>query len=72
MALNGIGTGNYMGESYKERLDAITDPNARSAFQAAYAKKMAGGTDYISTISKAITRENPGLRTLRMRSRNMM
>lgn len=60
MALNGIGTGNYMGETYKERLDAITDPNARSAFQTAYAKKMAGGTDYISTISKAYNTGKPG------------
>ena len=60
MALNGIGTGYYMGETYKERLDAITDPNARSAFQAAYAKKMAGGTDYISTISKAYNTGKPG------------
>lgn len=60
MALNGIGTGYYMGETYKERLDAITDPNARSAFQAAYAKKMAGSTDYISTISKAYNTGTPG------------
>ena len=55
-----LGTGNYMGETYKERLDAITDPNARSAFQAAYAKKMAGSTDYISSISKAYNTGTPG------------
>lgn len=42
-----------MGETYQERLDKITDKNAASAFQEAYAKKMAGATDYISTISKA-------------------
>lgn len=45
--------GDYMGESYQERLNKITDKTAASAFQVAYAKKMAGSTDYISTISKA-------------------
>lgn len=53
MSVNGIGTELYMGETYQERLAKITDPHAASAFQAAYAKKMAGSTDYISTISKA-------------------
>ena len=43
----------YMGESYEERISKITDKVAASAFQTAYAKKMAGATDYISTISKA-------------------
>lgn len=47
------GTGLYMGETYQERLSKITDKNAAAAFQAAYAKKMAGSTDYISAISKA-------------------
>lgn len=47
------GVGNYMGESYEERISKITDKTATSAFQTAYAKKMAGATDYISTISKA-------------------
>lgn len=53
MGINGIETGSYMGESYEERLSKITDKNAAAAFQAAYAQKMAGGTDYISAISKA-------------------
>lgn len=44
---------NYMSESYQERLNKITDPVAKSAFQQAYALKMAGSTDYISNISKA-------------------
>lgn len=52
MSVNGIGTDRYMGETYQERLGKITDPHAASAFQAAYAKKMAGSTDYVSTISK--------------------
>ena len=52
MSVNGIGTDKYMGETYQERLGKITDPHAKSAFQAAYAKKMAGSTDYVSTISK--------------------
>ncbi len=47
------GTGLYMGETYQERLSKITDKNEAIAFQEAYAKKMAGGTDYISAISKA-------------------
>lgn len=51
--INRTGTENYMGESYQERLNKITDPVAKSAFQQAYAMKMAGSTDYISTISKA-------------------
>lgn len=53
MGVGEIGTGQYMGETYQERLSKITDKNAASAFQAAYAKKMAGSTDYISVISKA-------------------
>ncbi len=44
---------NYMGESYEERIRKITDKTAASAFQAAYAMKMAGATDYISMISRA-------------------
>ncbi len=60
MSINGIGTGLYMGETYEERLSKITDKNAASAFQAAYAKKMAGSTDYISTISKAFSTGRPG------------
>ncbi len=50
--INGVGTENYMGESYQERLNKITDPVAKSAFQQAYAMKMAGSTDYISKLSK--------------------
>lgn len=53
MSINGIGTDSYMGESYEERMRKITDKNAANAFQAAYAKKMAGSMDYISRISKA-------------------
>ena len=53
MSVNGIGTRDYMGESYEERLSKITDKNAANAFRAAYANKMAGAKDYISTISKA-------------------
>ena len=53
MSVNGIGTRDYLGESYEERLSKITDKNAANAFRAAYASKMAGSTDYISTISKA-------------------
>ncbi len=46
-------TENYMGTNFQEHLNKITDPVAKSAFQQAYAMKMAGSTDYISTISKA-------------------
>lgn len=53
MGTGGIGNGLYMGETYEERLSKIVDKNAASAFQAAYANKMAGGTDYISMVSKA-------------------
>lgn len=60
MGVNGIKTGQYMGESYQERLSKITDKNAASAFQAAYAKKMAGSTDYISAISKAYSTGRAG------------
>lgn len=42
MDIYGIETGYYMGESYQERLNKITDRTAVSAFQEAYAKKMAG------------------------------
>lgn len=56
----GMGNGRYMGESYEERLSKITDKNAASAFQAAYAKKMAGGTDYISVISRAYSAGKAG------------
>lgn len=52
------GSGLYMGESYQERLSKITDKNAAAAFQAAYAKKMAGSTDYISAVSKAYSTGN--------------
>ena len=45
MSVNGIGTDKYMGETYQERLGKITDPHAKSAFQAA-------STDYVSIISK--------------------
>lgn len=45
--------GYYMGESYQGRLSKITDKTSARAFQEAYAKKMAGSTDYISTIGKA-------------------
>lgn len=55
MSINGIGTDSYMGEAYEERLSKITDKNAANAFRAAYAKKMAGSTDYISKISKAFS-----------------
>ncbi len=46
------GVGSYMGESYEERISKITDKTAASAFQKAYAMKMAGSTDYISMISR--------------------
>lgn len=46
-------SGTYMGESYEERISKITDKTAASAFRTAYAMKMAGATDYISTISRA-------------------
>lgn len=52
--------GLYMGESYQERMKKITDKNAANAFQAAYAKKMAGSTDYISAISKAYSTGKAG------------
>ncbi len=55
MSINGIGTDSYMGETYEERLSKITDKNAANAFRAAYAKKMAGSTDYISRVSKAFS-----------------
>lgn len=49
----GTESGSYMGESFMERLSKITDKNAANAFRQAYAMKMAGGTDYISAVSKA-------------------
>ena len=49
---NDTETAYYMGKPYEEALSKITDPVAKSAFQQAYALKMAGGTDYISTLSK--------------------
>lgn len=49
---NDTETAYYMGKPYQEALSKITDPVAASAFQQAYALKMAGGTDYISAISK--------------------
>lgn len=60
MGLNGIGAGQYMGETYEERLSKITDKNAANAFREAYAKKMAGSTDYISTVSRAYNTGKPG------------
>ena len=60
MGISGIGTDQYMGETYEERLSKITDQNAANAFRAAYAKKMAGSTDYISSISKAFNTGRPG------------
>lgn len=53
MTVGGIKEGYFMGETYQERLNKITDKNAARAFQTAYAKKMAGSTDVVSTISKA-------------------
>ncbi len=55
-----IAVGNYMGESYEERISKITDKTAASAFQTAYAKKMAGATDGISTISRAYSTGKAG------------
>lgn len=49
----GGAAGSYMGETYEERLSKITDKNAANAFRKAYAWKMAGGTDYISVLSRA-------------------
>ena len=55
-----IAVGNYMGESYEERISKITDKTAASAFQTAYAKKMAGVTDGVSVISRAYSTEKAG------------
>ncbi len=52
--------GTYMGESYEERISKITDKTAASAFQTAYANKMAGAVDYISTISRAYSTGKAG------------
>lgn len=49
---NGIQSGFYMGQSYQEHLSKITDKNAASAYQRAYALKMAGSTDPISAIGR--------------------
>lgn len=49
---NNTETAYYMGKPYEEALSKITDPVAKSAFQQAYALKMAGGNDYISRLSK--------------------
>lgn len=40
------GANHYMGESYEERISKITDKTAASTFQTAYAKKMAGATNF--------------------------
>ncbi|MCM1273683.1 MAG: DUF6033 family protein [Clostridium sp.] len=49
---NRIEAGQYMGESYQERIGKITDKTAANAFKTAYENKMAGSMDYISQISK--------------------
>ena len=54
------GANHYMGESYEEHISKITDKTAASAFQTAYAKKMAGATDCISTISRAYSTGKAG------------
>lgn len=53
MDLGVTGKQYYMGETYEERISKITDKTAASAFKSAYAMKMAGSADYISTISRA-------------------
>ena len=50
--VNGVQSGFYMGQSYQEHLSKITDKNAASAYQQAYAMKMAGSTDSISAIGR--------------------
>ncbi len=60
MSLFGIGKELYMGETYQERFNAVTDQNAANAFQEAYAKKAAKSTDYISTVSKAYSTQKAG------------
>ena len=50
----------YMGETYQERLDKITDKRAAAAFREAYAKKMAGSVDYVSVISQIFNTGNTG------------
>lgn len=50
--VNGVQSGFYMGQSYQEHLSKITDKNAASAYQRAYAMKMAGSTDSISAIGR--------------------
>lgn len=56
-------TAYYMGKPYEEALSKITDPTAKAAFQQAYALKMAGGTDYISTLSKIYSSGKVGATT---------
>ena len=60
MTVGGIKEGYFMGETYEERLRKITDKNAAGAFQRAYAKKMAGSTDAICTISRAYSAGKAG------------
>lgn len=55
-AKNGL----FMGETYQERLDKIGDKNSANAFREAYAKKMAGSVDYVSTISQLFNTGNIG------------
>lgn len=57
---NGSKSVYYMGKSYEERLSKITDPTAANAFREAYAMKLAGGTDYISALSKAYSTGKAG------------
>lgn len=54
------GANHYMGESYDECINKITDKTAASAFQTAYTKKMAGATDDISVISRAYSTGKAG------------
>lgn len=53
----------YMGETYQERLQKITNPDAAVAFQAAYAKKLAGATDAASVLSKLFSAGKTGAAT---------
>lgn len=57
---NDTETAYYMGKPYEEALSKITDPTAASAFRQAYALKMAGGTDYISSVSKTYSTGKAG------------
>lgn len=60
---NNTETAYYMGKPYREALSKITDPTAASAFQQAYALKTAGGTDYISQLSKTYSTGKVGATT---------